>query len=143
MPRFDQRPLTEIDFLRRWDIKKSDPDLIRHDILAAICRLKDDGSRYFHGDATEQQKARDKWNTECQKLWDIIIAVRTPIQGVNEIRDFISTFDHTQWRIHELLYSSEIEESQRKACIESAYFWFNAIYRFSTYFILSRKNMVV
>ncbi len=77
-----------------------------------------------------------KWEKECTDLWQLINYLHSKIEidKVNlsdSITEFADKFDHAEMRLHQVLYSGEIHESDRAKVINSIHRWCSIVYRFS------------
>lgn len=148
MARYSERLLDAFDIFERFEYKSSN-DLTRT-ALAAIDRLKDEGSQHFKAD----QEQLKRWERGCNEMQDLINHLgsirdsrRHAAEKVGDdfdpntellrvFRDFVDRFEHIECRIHQELYSGELI-SKRERAIEDAWFWLNVVYRFATYAIVA------
>lgn len=143
MPRWKNRSSTFFDLFVLFEATSSNKHI--HDALSAIQSLKDDGIRYL-GDSSDPY---DHWKRGCDELFDFISKdmarkeVKDSSQKIDEntelltiFRKFINEFEHSEMRLHQILYSSSIGKN-RNQFISNTWDGLNIIYQFSIYAIIS------
>ena len=91
----------------------------------------------------------DHWKRGCDELFDFISKdmarkeAKDSSQKIDEntelltiFRKFINEFEHSEMRLHQILYSSSIGKN-RNQFISNTWNWLNIIYQFSIYAIIS------
>ncbi|MDE2688466.1 MAG: hypothetical protein OXI16_13360 [Chloroflexota bacterium] len=105
MSRFKDHPLLWMDIIEGF-ADKSDFQHY-HNARGLIGRLNDKGAKFWLPDSQEFRK----WQTYCSALLTFLNNVRVR-RDVKEqsletaMRDFIHEFEHSNYRIHQLLYSA-------------------------------------
>ena len=55
------------------------------------------------------------------------------VEAINILEEFIDSFEHTENRFHQILYSDSIDDAERVQIIEQIWNWFSVILRFAIY----------
>ena len=132
MPRFKERQLQLVDLIGRFEANPSSTHV--YDALAAIGRLKDDGAKFWDEDSQELRR----WRESCDVLWTFLnstLGQRRHLEKqdlATALREFIQEFEHSTGRMYQMLYSSSNDLD-----IERTLHWFDLVYRFSTYALIS------
>ena len=131
MPRFKERQLQLVDLIDRFEVNPSSTHV--RDALSAISRLKNDGAKFWDEDSQELRH----WREYCDVLWTFLSTLgqrrHLEKQGLaTALREFIQDFEHSTGRMYQMLYSRSNELD-----IEHMLHWFDLVYRFSTYALIS------
>lgn len=146
MAKYNERIPTSFDLFK--PIRKSSCTEFVNNALGSIERLKDEGRKHFDENSVKWKK----WEKECTKLWKLINDLHSKIEIdkvdlLVSITEFADKFDHAEMRLHQVLYSGEIHESDRAKVINSIHHWCSIVYRFSVNAIIlayrdaKRKNL--
>ena len=132
MRRFKERQLRLVDLIGRFEANPSSTHV--RDALSAISRLKDDGAKYWDEDSQELRR----WREYCNVLWTFLnstLGQRRHLEKhdlATALREFIQEFEHSTGRMYQMLYSRSDDLD-----IEHTLHWFDLVYRFSTYALIS------
>ena len=132
MPRFKERQLQLVDLIGRFEANPSSTHV--RDALSAISRLKDDGAKFWNEDSQELRR----WREYCDVLWTFLnstLGQRRHLEKqdlATALREFIQEFEHSTGRMYQMLYSRSNDLD-----IEHTLHWFDLVYRFSTYALIS------
>ena len=132
MPRFKERQLQLVDLIGRFEANPSSTHV--RDALSAISRLKDDGAKFWDEDSQELRR----WREYCDVLWTFLnstLGQRRHLEKqdlATALREFIQEFEHSTGRMYQMLYSRSNDLD-----IEHTLHWFDLVYRFSTYALIS------
>ena len=135
MARFDERSLQWIDIIGRFEAR-SHPSHVR-DALAFISRLKGEGRRFWPDGSTQLIR----WEEGCTELWHFLntLAARRNVDKqdlATAMREFIQAFEHSTERMYQMLYGA-VEDPDDDQGVTEVFEWFNLVFRFSTYALLS------
>ena len=135
MARFDERPLQLTDILGRFE-SDSHQTHIRN-ALGLIGRLKDHGREFWDEDSDQFLR----WNKGCTELWRHLnrLGARRDIEKqdlATAMREFIQEFEHTTWRMYQMLYGALAESNDDKS-ITKIFDWINLVFRASVYALVS------
>ena len=135
MARFEDRPLRWTDILGRFE-KHSHQEHVQN-ALGMIGALQDHGRTLW----PDESPQLIRWDKGCTELWSFLneLGGRRDIQKQDlptTMREFIHEFEHTTERMHQMLYgeTADVENDQKAA---EAFDWFNLIFRYSLYGLLS------
>ena len=132
MPRFKERQLQLVDLIGRFEANSSSTHV--RNALSAIERLKDDGAKFWD----EDPKKLRRWREYCTILWAFLnstLGQRRHLEKqdlATALREFIQEFEHSTGRMYQMLYSKSNDLD-----IEHTLHWFDLVYRFSTYALIS------
>ena len=102
--------------------------------LGATGRLKDDGTAFW----SEGAPQLEKWRYECDELMKFIgqsLGERRHLDKQDlstALREFVQMFEHSQWRLDQLLQSGPSEEDRQRILR-----WCDLVYRLSTYALIA------
>lgn len=135
MARFDERPLQLTDALGRFEADSHQTHV--HNALGWIGGLKDYGWELWDEDSDQFRR----WNKGCTELWGYLnrLGERRDVEKddlATAMREFIQEFEHTTWRMHQLLYSS-CDESNDEKTVTDVFDWMNVVFRASVYALVS------
>ena len=129
--RYEARSLQLIDLIGRFEGKSSADHC--YNASAALQRLRDDGRDYWKSDPD----ALKRWNRGCNVLQAFLNSLKTrtkqPLATV--MREFVQEFEHSIGRMYQLLFAGSVSEGE--AARARYLSWVEALYRLSTYAILS------
>ena len=134
--RFNERKFKLIDLVDRFEAESSSTHV--RNALAAIGRLQDDGAIFW--DEGSDQLTR--WRHYCTVLDQFINAElgRRRYMEKQELykalREFIQEFEHSTDRMCQMLHGIS-DEPDDNPDLERMLRWFEVVYRFSTYAIIS------
>ena len=134
--RFKERHYQLIDQINRFE-SESTATHVRN-TLAAIGRIKNVGP-IFWDEGTSQLS---RWNHYCDILWVFINAdlgrrrFREKQDLATALREFIAEFEHSVHGMYEMLYGTG-DDPDNDDNIKQMLIWFDVVYRFSTYAIVS------
>ena len=132
MPRFEDRQLQLVDLIGRFEANPSSTHV--RDALSAISRLKDDGTKSWDEESQELRR----WRKYCDDLLTFLnstLGKRRHLEKqdlATALREFIQEFEHSTQRMYQMLYSRSNDLD-----IEQTLHWFDLVYRFSTYALIS------
>ena len=134
--RFNERHGRLIDYVDRFEAKPSSTHA--RDALAAIGRLKDDGAGFWD----EGSRQLTRWRHYCTVLCTFLnsdLGRRRHLEKqklATALREFIQEFEHSIGGMDEMLYGiSDAPDDNPE--LERMFRWFEVVYRFSTYAIIS------
>ncbi len=133
--RFKKRQLQLMDFLGRFEAQSSSTHV--HNALGAIERLKDDGTKFWNQDS----KQLSRWRESCTTLWTFLntLGTRRDIEKqdlATVLREFIQEFEHSTWRMYQMLYGS-VDDPDNDPALKQTLDWFDLVYKLSTYTLIS------
>lgn len=135
MTRFDERPLRLTDVLGRFE---SDSHQTHVRIaLGLVGALKDQGRKFWVEDSDQFRR----WNEGCTELWGFLnrLGERRDVDKqclATAMREFIQEFEHTTWRMYQMVYGASDESNDDKSIAE-IFDWINLVFRASVYAIVS------
>ena len=130
--RHENSPPELLDLVPRFEGESSGVHV--RNALGATGRLKDDGTAFW----SEGTPQLEKWHHECDELMEFIgrsLGKRRHLDKQDlstALREFVQTFEHSQWRLDQLLRSGPSEEDRRRILR-----WCDLIYRLSTYALIA------
>ena len=134
--RFNERHGRLIDYVDRFEAKPSSTHA--RDALAAIGRLQDDGAGFWD----EGSRQLTRWRHYCTVLCTFLnsdLGRRRHLEKqklATALREFIQEFEHSIGGMDEMLYGiSDAPDDNPE--LERMLRWFEVVYRFSTYAIIS------
>ena len=134
--RFNERKFKLIDLVDRFEAEPSSTHA--RNALAAIGRLQDDGAGFW--DEGSEQLTR--WRHYCTVLDEFINADLGRRRYMEEqelykaLREFIQEFEHSTDRMYQMLHGI-CDDPDDNPDLERMLRWFEVVYRFSTYAIVS------
>ncbi len=135
MARFDERPLRLVDVLGRFETDSHQTHV--HIALGLIGALKEQGRKLWDEDCGQLRR----WNDGCTELWGFVnrLGERRDIKKqdlATAMREFIHEFEHTTWRMYQMVHGSCVESSDDKR-VTDVFDWINIVFRASVYAVVS------
>ena len=135
MSRYKERQLRLIDGLSRFEAEPSSMHV--RNALGAIERLERDGAALW-GEGSGQLS---RWRKGCNVLWVFLNQLGERRYGQRQdlataLREFIQEFEHSTGRMFQMLHSTS-DDPDNDPNIERTLRWFDLIYRYSTYALIS------
>lgn len=129
--RFRNRHFQLFDLAGRFEAASSSTHT--HTALAAINRMKDEGSEFFDEGS--------RWQRSCDELKEFLCTLdeRRHSRGqdlATVLREFIAEFEHSTHRMYQVLYGTSGTPDNDKN-IQRVLAWFDLAYRLSTYAIIA------
>ena len=137
VPRFrDRRYMRLPDIVRPFESRPSSHHI--RDAMGAIERLRDDGREFWQADSDELAR----WSEGCTELWVFLNTLgqrrdidQKPLETV--FREFVQAFEHTVYRITQLLHGVKGEVDNDPPEVDAVFRWIELVYRLSTYGLVS------
>ena len=134
--RFSERYGQPIDLVDRFEAEPSSTHA--RNALAAIGRLQDDGATFWK----EGSRQLTRWRDYCTVLSTFLnsdLGTRRHLENqdlATALREFIQEFEHSIYGMYEMLYGIPDDPDDNPE-LERMLGWFELVYRFSTYAIIS------
>ena len=131
MPRYNERRDGGwVDVLKPLKSTTSADEI--YNAIAVMQRIRNDGLTYFK----ENEVAGSRWARGCNDLISLInkFSYRLQVEKIDiaeVLWDFTEEFDHTEKRLHQLLYCDAITEDQRTQIIGNVWDLLSVALRFS------------
>ena len=135
MPRYKDRKTCLMDAVPRFEAEPSSTHV--RNAIGAIERLERDGVALWDEGSDQLSRWREGYteiSVFLNRLGERRYAQKQDLATV--LREFIQEFEHQTGRLFQMLYSTS-EDPDNDPDVERIVLWFNTIYRFSTYALLS------
>lgn len=133
MPRYEDR-VDRSSFSLFKKLKSTSAEEQVEDAKVATDLLRDEAEQYF----AKGSEPFERWQRGCDELSKSVDAFLAKsrvfkVEAIDILEEFIDSFEHHEWRFHQILHKESIPNADRQQILEQTWYLFSVILRFAIY----------